>query len=534
MHMSSQNQGNPGSKKFGAILWLIAITSVYLVFELAFNSRLLDAVGGGATPDEIEQLEIFGRTLSGIAVGLVVLQVLMGRQAFVSGSGKVGLVVLCLLSGIATAIGIKLVVDSLVSRSSGEFRRDASNIVLIQKLLIQGRAELDGVGDSRAVFSSPEGRSFLAVLPGLATMTGGLEDLIKDERAEFLRNEVIRSYPNVRLEKDLQRITGELKKEWEKMNSLKAGGLDVDPGKLVDKKWGDYLIKLGKRGWTPSTIPSAYTGTVVSETRKQLPCLPKYWDPADESTFRQCVESEVQRKQKSVENKQIIRNGHVIPRNTNFDQFFASEGVQIGIRKELKITAPVRFKADYGNSRQFMSDAYYPVVNALAAEEIKRLVANPQAFERGGKFEKEGLEAARAAIVPPVALLFSLMGGIGHFGKLIYLVCALAAGLAFFKRGGVPKGLRWFLIAVPFLVIGASVFLLSRQENAVTTSEVYGSLREKVEKAAILDEGNRGGALTGLMLKSLHIVAVGQGIAYPMNEGIRTQVLNGITFGYHE
>ena len=37
-----------------------------------------------------------------------------------------------------------------------------------------------------------------------------------------------------------------------------------------------------------------------------------------------------------------------------------------------------------------------------------------------------------------------------------------------------------------------------------------------------------------LHTNGLHVVAVGQDLGYPLFEGIRTQVLGGITYGYEE
>jgi hypothetical protein len=60
---------------------LIALfTTLYLCFELAFNARLLDVVGGVVDPTQLRNIERFGRGLSGIAVALVVLQLLLGRR----------------------------------------------------------------------------------------------------------------------------------------------------------------------------------------------------------------------------------------------------------------------------------------------------------------------------------------------------------------------------------------------------------------------------------------------------------------------
>lgn len=52
------------------VLALMGLTAVYLAFELAFIARLLDMVGGSASSDEIHRTEVYGRTLSGIALAL--------------------------------------------------------------------------------------------------------------------------------------------------------------------------------------------------------------------------------------------------------------------------------------------------------------------------------------------------------------------------------------------------------------------------------------------------------------------------------
>ena len=58
-------------------------------------------------------------------------------------------------------------------------------------------------------------------------------------------------------------------------------------------------------------------------------------------------------------------------------------------------------------------------------EAMPRFSARNEDFGRGGQHYKLGQDAARAAIVPPVALLFSLLGAVGHFAKLLYLIAKL-------------------------------------------------------------------------------------------------------------
>ena len=41
-------------------LYMLVLTGIYLIVELGFNARLLDVVGGLASHDEIERIEVFG------------------------------------------------------------------------------------------------------------------------------------------------------------------------------------------------------------------------------------------------------------------------------------------------------------------------------------------------------------------------------------------------------------------------------------------------------------------------------------------
>lgn len=63
-------------------LLVALLTAIYLCFELAFNARLLDVVGGAASESQIHAIEHFGRSLSGIALALFVLQGLLTLKNF--------------------------------------------------------------------------------------------------------------------------------------------------------------------------------------------------------------------------------------------------------------------------------------------------------------------------------------------------------------------------------------------------------------------------------------------------------------------
>lgn len=141
-------------------LAIIAITILYLLFELSFNARLLDVVGGTASPKEVEDIEVYGRTLSGVAAALVVLQILLSK--------RVPLIAIAIC--VAGAIGLVYwaigeFVDHMVENRSAEFRRIAGNTTLVQRGLVEGKLTLAGLETEPGAFVSPEGKAFLALFP---------------------------------------------------------------------------------------------------------------------------------------------------------------------------------------------------------------------------------------------------------------------------------------------------------------------------------------------------------------------------------
>jgi len=56
------------------IIVLLLVKPVYLLYECAFNGHLVSALSRGATSDDIHAIEIFGRTFSGLAFGMIVLR----------------------------------------------------------------------------------------------------------------------------------------------------------------------------------------------------------------------------------------------------------------------------------------------------------------------------------------------------------------------------------------------------------------------------------------------------------------------------
>ncbi|WP_050463207.1 hypothetical protein [Herbaspirillum autotrophicum] len=512
-------------------LALIVLTVIYLTFELGFNARLLDVVGG-ASMDDVHNIEVFGRTLSGIAAALVVFQ-LMLRYRTRKNTGKPGwrMIGFCCLATVALVyVLIKLLVDGLVDTRDAQFRRMALNSTLLQRSLVEGRMTLAGLVDDDAIFSKPEGKAFLALFPFMALSVDRLEERIKDQKEELVRRSVRNAVGGAKgYYKAYEDARNKVHDKWLQYARIPAAS-DQGLRQQQDQAWIKYTRTLARRGWTPATVPANRRGAVVSNTRKQVP-VPPNWDPSDEATFRDAVEQKYRRSM-AASARSVTVAGDVIPPGLSYPAFVARAGVQRELRSALQLPSSATVLTAYGSVQAFepLYDAF--VVNR-AAKELERYDANPRDFEAGGRYRTLGTDAARTAIVPPVALFFSLLGAIGHFSKLLYLIATAVLLWRSNAEGVLSRRSAWTATGVLVLAFTGVWTCLSLMHNPITRSELFGQMIGWMEASP--GAGNAGGASAGKLVLSniMHVVAVGQGYTYPFNEDIRNNVLQGFSYGYH-
>lgn len=208
------------------------------------------------------------------------------------------------------------------------------------------------------------------------------------------------------------------------------------------------------------------------------------------------------------------------------------------MRDGLKLPAGASVQAAYSSPAEF-GTLFEKFLDRQTAEKLVEYLASRQDFDGGGKYFEEGKEASRAAIVPPVALFFSLLGAIGHFSKLLYLVATVGLLVLAARRGEqagedgqLSRRSAWIATGV---LAGAflgtwGIFTLS--DNNVTRSELFHQMLDW-NRQADADSTRWKIAGKGLLANFTHVVAVGQGYSYPVNEAIRINILQGMEYGYH-
>ena len=133
--------------------------------------------------------------------------------------------------------------------------------------------------------------------------------------------------------------------------------------------------------------------------------------------------------------------------------------------------------------------------------------------------------------MPPVALLFSLLGAVGHFAKLLYLIAKLVVWVrtpAGQEPGRTATRAAGLALVLTLVCVWTA---FSFMQNGVTQSELFQQM-SRAESGR--DDESAGQALRRRVLANIaHVVVVGQAYTYPFNEAVRTRVLGGIKYGYH-
>lgn len=576
---------------FRQTCFLLLITAIYLAFELAFNARLLDVVGGGATENQIHSIEQYGRSLSGIALALFMLQGMLyfknwGSQkktdkktigffltfAFVSTlsfalpffaalnhlpvifgaavgtvvlfvvlkfilhlssddcDGAMTYVMMILICGgfiLSVYMSLQKLTNHLVYSSSPEFRHASSNIVLVQSALVDGKVRIDGLSDDPAIFSRPEGKAFLALFPLMAVSVERLDEKIRGVKIDLIRDEISnRAGGPEGLYKKYMEGVKEAATQYKKYDagSRGANADENDIAHQQNKAWDEYKAKLYKHGWNPYTVPDKHRARVVRDVQSRVP-VPDDWELTDEEGFRAAVERKMFNRRGTVRGNSVTHNGKTIPFGLSWPEFFAHPAVQEDIRKKMGLSSAPLLKPSYTSGPEFERTVFEPWLYKQAKKRLEVYDAPVSLFADKLTYAEEGKRMARAAIVPPIALFFSLLGAIAHLGKFAYLFLKVMLWKVLQKeKDNDKKKLGLALLFGVLSVVPVTGMTLKTLENEVTSSRIYGYLKNQVQEDR--------STISDLIVNGSHIVAVGQGVFYSFDEKIRTDVLGGITFGY--
>lgn len=528
--------------------WLVTgITLTYLICELAFNSRLLDLVGSVSTADEVHNMERYGRTLTAIAAALLALQFaliarvrLKQKGIYLSAKASTSAVLLlCLVTGTVTWHAVEWVIERQVSRSTGEFRQMSILAQLYQRALIEGHQTLEGVpldstGGQVDTWTSPSGKAFLATLPIFLSSADRYHPLLKSGAEQNLRDNInareggLRGYYEAWIQ-----ARAEVHKQY-----LAYYNDEMDISETVRreqaKAWQRYERSLEAKRLKTWNVPRRYYASVRNHVRGQGVPVANDWSPSDRSGFDSAVAKRV--KQQYLAQRTVVFNGVTLPKRLDWGVFFRQEVVQKSLREKLVLPAGTLVREEYPKDdklKQFAIELHTPHLNEAVKQQLPALQASLSSYSAGGKNEKQGEDAARAVIVPPIALMFSLMGALTHLAKLLYLLLVpVTAAILTRRTSRAVQLVNRHPLVFPVVLISALLVMFSVMNNNLTGSKAYQDLKHAMQGAqiSITDEPL---ALRGeTLLRVVHAVSIGQSYSYPMNQYLRVTLLRGFNFGY--
>jgi len=388
-------------------LWVLGI---YILFELAFNARLLDAAGGAASPVELDRIESFGRTVSGVGLGLS-CWTLFFRNATHRIPALVGV---CLI-GIPVAFVVQnALVTHLVNGASQAQRTLAPLLTVTVQSLRTSHAELEGFPFSGEQLNTPEGKTFLAVFPLTGFSAGG-------DSAQSLATALRRALPRL-IELEIEQRIGTADAVYNKSYLPAANKLrDVYNSQYLkasskapseDDAWSRYVDSLDQRGIRMDEASERVRQRVVQELHKTGVPVDDAFVLSDRDAFVDAVHRATKASFRQEITQTIGFDSSLSP-GLSWGQFSAHQDVLRVMNQDVHQRMPnldqkivIHPNMD---ASAFFRTVYQPAVRALVRDKLNSV--SDRAVQD---------QALKAVIVPPVALAFSLFFG---FLNLLTWIC---------------------------------------------------------------------------------------------------------------
>jgi hypothetical protein len=511
------------------------LTAIYLIVELSFNARLLDVTGGNTSISQVKAIEYWGRGISGAALtlavwGIIVLPAAQRHKWRIDNTLEV-LIITAALSGVVMWQVQSRIVDYFVDNSTGDTRRLAAKLKFVEQNALTGQTEIAGIPLTSTVIASPEGKAFLSLLPFMSSSVDGIEQKIDPGIRALIRARAIPSFgsPDDFFKKAFYSSAehiGMLYNQYGQGSNLYSDTLSSEAiYQQTTKLWDKYVTELRRQGYTPTTLPPQgwqRAGTYVQDLG--IP-VGRNWVPYDQDGFAEAVQTAI-RSQAEARYTELTTKiaGEVLPKNLSRAAFEAQPSIQLLWHKGLGLPGHAALDSQMGlRPGDFIANVYEPILDMSINVLPSGLNGSNADFQDGGIHGVEGHDAMAALIVPPIALAFSIAGALLHVFKVTnYLGTLVVSWLRSPPKGlfrplvaataRTPTG----LIALAVLLIAFSAFLYP---NAVTASPLFGY----TTKQMMLKVGP-------IPTWTCRWIIQAQPFFWPLNERIRTQILQGFTF----
>lgn len=184
---SPQKRANSKPKWLAILLFICSV--LYLFPEIAFNAKLVEIAGGfDVTDEQLHKTELFGRTISGIGVTLLVADLLL-KGWFTATKLRAVLSLLTLTAMVwpTVFLGQKALIDKwLIEPSAPQQRQEAFFSSVLRSSLAMNAVNIEGIPYSPEARTESSEMTFLALIGGLVYSNDAFLRHIDDKKTEIL------------------------------------------------------------------------------------------------------------------------------------------------------------------------------------------------------------------------------------------------------------------------------------------------------------------------------------------------------------
>lgn len=514
--------------------WLLIVTAIYLILELSFSARLLDILGSQFNED-IHGIEIYGRIFSGLALSLLFFNYVFSQEWW-SAFRKAATAAVILVCSISFMWWLQnAIIDKLESRYDGADRVDIAYLSMSAGMIAAGSLEVPGLSREDLDKAPHAGKAFVAIYPYLyhnGPGSPGIGAAQPDRHSDAILTyqvtvscELDESNPAcLGTHEDFheriwlparEKAIASIQEKIDQYRHLKS---DKTINEFGLGYWNEFSnLHLRKTYKTPSEAdgkhffpPHKYISNEMRKAAIKELGLPNNWRLSDSKTFIRYAGKKESNKRLTEFRKAI---GVKIPNNPDIVWGFNLDATQAELNKRFGVEIPA-----FGKQKPKIRFPYH----STELKQTEKLYQSLVNYHKSRIDPDAGLtpEVAKnhldRMVIPVVALLFSMIGGLLHIAKFVVVASGFftdrMVGLTRFKyKASIAAGLFSIFLFVPMIA-----------SNAVTRSEAYTGLVEHIRQSE-----------TGFKPGSTYAISWllnAQQIVYPVNNAIRINLLKGARF----
>ena len=487
------------------VIPLAVLTAVLLTVELGFAARLLDAIGRSISERQLEDLAAWGWGLTAATTTLlawgVVIFPLSSRHGWLPHRLGLALVVSALVCTETVYLAGPALAAYVMDHVSAEQRRCAVQLRALAMTQPNDATELPS-------------RWLLAYTPSLGLPCNGLPTVSRQGLNQALQAMVSRQIgtgeqvynnafiPSVRSLRDAYN-------DYVAAQQQLVAAVRAIPDQQ-SQAWQQYLNRLSDAGSSPTRIPRRDWSRISAEVRDSGVPVPPDWNPSDKATFMDAVAISARQAADASYNNFVLQRFHVaLAPGLDWDQFYSQPDIQarwkivVGAPGEATLAPNMGF-SDFGQT------VYQPIVQALVAPVLTRLLSDPAAFGSDKPYEQSGKAAAYWVATPSVLLQITVLFAFWQAARLLGFAWWIS-----FPHGRmlVRRGVHAACTVLAMLSVIA-IWWSPPSPASVTAADIA------VSAATPADSSLTGGSASALALLRT------------IGDGARRTVLAGLQFGY--